>query len=125
MIRNKGFTLIELLGVITLIAIISIITMPAIVNQVKKNKDNVLNQNRELAKATAMMYVKNNPNKYTCATYTNCVKTIMIAELINEGLINLNLKLSSNDNLNIGPTARVIITIQDKNNNMTAVYMDN
>ncbi len=121
--NNKGFTLIELIIVIALLGALSVVVGLNVNNTLNKQKDKEKNEYREKIEKAACVYADTKIDIKTCSP--NCI--IKVNTLINEGLIDKNIKNQfnkdkSNPNTVLNDPSEVKVYLN--NNEKICEYID-
>ena len=111
--KNKGFTLIELIGTIVILALILLIVTPIITRSIKNGVSN----SDEQVKANIVLAAKNWASDHKGQLPTK----VYVSTLQNEGYLDVDVKLPSNENKDISSSC-VIITNKTPANASKKVY---
>lgn len=109
--KKNGFTLVELLGVIIVIAALSVIVFPLVMNQFKKNKNEISAVTKAMIEEAAITYMDENPNTYEKVNgNTYCIS---LSQLVNSG--NLSKPLTdTTTGTEISLAHKVKVTIENR-----------
>lgn len=96
--KNRGFTLLELLGVIVILALLTTLVFPSVLNAIKKSSNQTDKLSMDLISNAADLYIENNLNEFI--KFNGNKYIIEIENLIEEGNLPNNIKMSDIDNIN-------------------------
>lgn len=95
--KNRGFTLLELLGVIVILALLTTLVFPSILNAIKKSSEETDKLSMDLINNAADLYIENHANEFPKNNGNKYI--IEMKELIEDGNLPSNIKISDIDNI--------------------------